>query len=133
VGADRIVNVSREPYRRVVGSCYFCGGPVRAGDNAYVKDTTVGVSRLTHRDQCYDNLDGRLNAGRVLGGETVQVFDPMVTGATIVDGERVTLVRMTVSELVDSYLGIDRQTDSIVPEVVVTLAGRNITAGSPMS
>jgi hypothetical protein len=117
--------MTREPYRRPVGSCYFCGGNVRAGDNAYVKDATVGVSRLTHRGPCHDNLDGRLNPGRVLGG-TVEVFDPVVTAAAGFEGKKLVLVRMTVSELVDVYLDIDRQETPDAPELTITLAGRSI-------
>lgn len=55
-------------------------------------------------------------------------FDPMVTASVIADGgERIVLVRMTVSELVDSYLGVDRtETPTLVREPYITLAGRSI-------
>lgn len=46
--------------RRVVGKCYFCTGPVRAGDNAYVKDATTGIDRLVHRGACESSLRDRL-------------------------------------------------------------------------
>lgn len=56
------------------------------------------------------------------------VFDPTVTASVITDGgDRIVLVRMTVSELVDSYLGVDRQqTPTLANEPFITLAGKSI-------
>lgn len=51
--------MTREPFRRVVGKCYQCREPIRAGDNAYVKDVKVGVDRLVHR-ACYADLNTRI-------------------------------------------------------------------------
>lgn len=57
-----------------------------------------------------------------------RLFDPTVMASVITDGgDRIVLVRMTVSELVDNYLGIDRQeTPTLEREPFVTLAGVHI-------
>lgn len=53
----------RKPFRRgvtIVGKCYLCRQPIHAGDNAYVRDATVGVDRLTHKGKCWTTLDARI-------------------------------------------------------------------------
>lgn len=122
---------------KVVGVCYACRTPVRANEQARVRDRSVGVERLAHAGSCAQMLDVRLNGRTIEGGDVSEViYDPVVT-ATIPNTEqvpgmpkRLTLVRMTVSELVASYLGTGDYADPPEPEraasLAITIAGRNI-------
>lgn len=56
-------------YDRIIGSCYACGGAVRASEVIVVEDETVGVARRYHKGTvCEDR-------GRALGGLRIEGID----------------------------------------------------------